>query len=95
MKRAIGRPLGGRTRLGRAYRVNAEQLQLAVRSFGEQIRRVREDADVSVSELAAACGLSVFTIHEYERQRVRPSLRSLVAIAMALRVPFDHLVPEC
>jgi ribosome-binding protein aMBF1 (putative translation factor) len=93
-KRAVGRPRGSRDRRGSARRVDGDALRFVVRSFGEQIRRAREDADVSAEELAAATGLHVGTIHHYEAARSRPSLRSLVAIAMALRVPVDHLVPE-
>lgn len=92
MKR--GRPRGSRDRHGKAKRVDGRALRFAVRAFGEQIRRVRESADVSAAELAAATGLNVMTIHAYERAAARPSLRSVVAIAMALRVPVDHLVPE-
>lgn len=93
--RGRGRPRGSCDRRGRAYRVNGDALTFTLRSFGEQMRHVREEADVSADELAAATGLSKQTIFAYERAAIRPSLRSIVAIAMALRVPIDHLVPEC
>ena len=91
---AVSRPRGSRDRLGKARRVDRDALSFAVRAFGEQLRHVREDADIAASELAAAIGVGVTTVHSWEASRRIPPLHRLVAIAMALRVPFDHLVPE-
>lgn len=90
----MGRPRGSKDRRGKARLVDGRALGFVVRAFGEQMRRAREEANVSASELAAAVQLDVATIHRYENASARPSLRSVVAIAMALGVPVEHLVPE-
>lgn len=93
--RGRGRPRGSRDRRGRAFRVDVNALAFTMRSFGEQMRHVREDADVSADELAQAVGVSVDVVLHWEAGRRTPRLRNLVSVAMALRVPVDHLVPEC
>ncbi len=85
----------GPDRTGKAKRVDCQALAFVVRSYGEQIRRVREDADVSAAELAAAIGVHERTVAHWETGARIPRLNHLTAIAMALRVPVDHLVPEC
>lgn len=92
--RSIGRPRGSRMLHGAAKRVDAHVVSVVRLAFCEQIRRVREDAGVSVDELALAIGRKASTVHCYERGVINLSVDTLAAIAMALRVPVDHLVPE-
>lgn len=91
---SVSRPRGSRDRHGKAKRVDASTVRFVTRAFGECIRRAREDADVSASELAAAIGVYEDCVNRWESGRRTPRLSNLTAIAMALRVPFDHLVPE-
>lgn len=92
--RRNGRPTGSRDRCGAARRINARTVAFVVLAFADSIRRAREGANVAVEELAAAIGMNPSSLYGYERGDSRPSLTTLVAIAMALRVPVDHLVPE-
>lgn len=94
MSRAVGRPRGSRDRCGAARFVDSGVRDFVVRAFGEQIRRARESADVAADELAMAIGCHPRTIHGLEAGTRTPRLSTLVAIAMALGVPVDHLVPE-
>ncbi len=94
VRRKTGRPRGSVDRRGAARRVSPSVLSFVVRSFGEQIRRVRENANVSADELAVAIGVDPETVMRWESTRRVPRLRNLVAIAIALRVPVDHLVPS-
>lgn len=93
-KRAVGRPPGSRDRCGAARRVDAQDVRAMTLLFGDHLRRVREEANVSATELAAAVGYCVDTIHAYERGAIVPSLRALIAIAFALKLPLEHLVPR-
>lgn len=91
--RPVGRPRGSRDMFGRAFVVVDEHVDALARRFAEHLRTVREDANVSVAELAAAMGYSAMTLHAYERGAVVPSLMALIRMALALRVPLDHLIP--
>lgn len=94
IRRGSGRPLGSRDRRGKARRTHRTVVEAVTKAFAAQIRHVRESANISASELAAAIGLHPRTLFGYESGRAKLPLYRLVAIALALGVPFEHLVPE-
>lgn len=58
---------------------------------GNSIRSARDEAGVSISELAEACGVGVACVARWESGASFPVWR-LFQIAYALNVPVDHLV---
>lgn len=61
------------------------------RALGQQIRTIRRQQDLSVSDLAAAAGLSTGMLSKIENGGISPSLSSLQAISRALQVPLSSL----
>lgn len=70
----------------------AQQLAVA-------LRRVRQEAGLSQEDVAYGAGMSRYTYQKYEKGESRPgmpanpSLRSLFAIAQALGVGLDAILP--
>jgi DNA-binding XRE family transcriptional regulator len=92
--RGNGRPRGSFDLRAPAKRVNRRTLGVVVAAFPEHLRHVRIGQNVAASELAAAIGVNTRTLHAYESGRTVPPLCRVVAIALALGLPFEHLVPE-
>ncbi len=65
-----------------------------VRSVAENVRTLRRQAGMTLSDLAAAAGLGKSTLAQLESGRANPSVETLWAIAAALRVPFARIVEE-
>lgn len=61
------------------------------RALGHQVRRLRRERDLSVSDLAAASGLSLGMVSKIENGQISPSLSTVNAIAGALNVPLSSL----
>src|SRR3954468_14563862 len=59
--------------------------------FGEVIRRLRQEAGLSQSELAAAAGIHSRQIHRYEGGEQQPALGVAHRLAVALGVTLDEL----
>ncbi len=59
---------------------------------GARLRRVRTQRDVTLTELAAATGISKSTLSRLESGQRKPSLELLLPIAHAHRMPLDELV---
>ena len=59
---------------------------------GPRLRRVRTQRDVTLTELAAATGISKSTLSRLESGQRRPSLELLLPIAQAHRIPLGELV---
>jgi transcriptional regulator with XRE-family HTH domain len=59
---------------------------------GARLRRVRTQRDVTLTELAAATGISKSTLSRLESGQRKPSLELLLPIAQAHRIPLDDLV---
>lgn len=59
---------------------------------GPRLRRARTQRDVTLTELAAATGISKSTLSRLESGQRKPSLELLLPIAQAHRVPLDELV---
>lgn len=61
------------------------------RALGGQVRRLRRQIDLSVSDLAAAAGISTGMLSKIENGQISPSLSTLNAIAGALSTPLSSL----
>jgi transcriptional regulator with XRE-family HTH domain len=61
------------------------------RALGGQVRRLRREHDLSVSDLASAAHISTGMLSKIENGQISPSLATLQAIAGALSVPLTTL----
>jgi len=59
---------------------------------GPRLKAVRTQRDVTLTQLAAATGISKSTLSRLESGQRKPSLELLLPIAEAFRVPLDELV---
>jgi transcriptional regulator with XRE-family HTH domain len=59
---------------------------------GPRLKRVRTQRDVTLTELAAATGISKSTLSRLESGQRKPSLELLLPIAQAHKIPLDELV---
>lgn len=59
---------------------------------GPRLKRARAQRDVTLTELAAATGISKSTLSRLEAGQRKPSLELLLPIAQAHRIPLDELV---
>jgi transcriptional regulator with XRE-family HTH domain len=64
----------------------------ALSEVGPRLRRVRARRGVTLTELAAATGISKSTLSRLETGQRKPSLELLLPIAQAHQVPLDELV---
>jgi transcriptional regulator with XRE-family HTH domain len=71
---------------------NASAIQTALAGVGPRLRRARAQRDVTLTELAAATGISKSTLSRLESGQRRPSLELLLPIAQAHQIPLDELV---
>jgi transcriptional regulator with XRE-family HTH domain len=65
-----------------------------VRAVAGNVRTLRQQADLTLAELATAAGLGKSTLAQLESGRANPSVETLWAIAAALQVPFARIVEE-
>ncbi|MFF0311406.1 helix-turn-helix domain-containing protein [Streptosporangium sp. NPDC004379] len=63
-----------------------------IASIAASIRRERERAGLSLSELSRRAGLAKSTLSQLEAGTGNPSVETLWALGVALGVPFGHLV---
>lgn len=61
-------------------------------AVGPTLRRIRQQRQVTLAELAEATGISVSTLSRLETGQRKPSLELLLPIARAHQVPLDELV---
>ncbi len=59
---------------------------------GDNVRRLRTGAGISLADLASACGVSKTTLHGIEQGQGNPTLNTLWALAAALKVPLGELL---
>jgi transcriptional regulator with XRE-family HTH domain len=59
---------------------------------GPRLKRVRMQRDVTLTELAAATGISKSTLSRLESGQRKPSLELLLPISQAHRIPLGELV---
>ncbi|WP_439360455.1 helix-turn-helix domain-containing protein [Bradyrhizobium sp. DASA03007] len=62
--------------------------------IGAEVRRLRKELDLRVSELGAAAGISAGMMSKIENGSISPSLATLSALAKALNVPIGRLFRE-
>lgn len=60
-------------------------------AIGHQVRNLRREHDLSVSDLGVAAGISAGMISKIENGAISPSLATLNSIATALHVPISSL----
>ena len=59
--------------------------------FGDKIRKVRERRGITLKEVANKVEVSESLISQIERNKVSPSVDTLIAIADALKIDLDYL----
>lgn len=82
---------GSRRQLTTGSSAPAENERTLERAIGNQVRILRRHNDLSVSDLAAAAGISSGMLSKIENGQISPSLSTLQAIAGALTVPLSNL----
>lgn len=60
-------------------------------ALGVQVRSIRRELDLTVSDLAGAAGISVGMLSKIENGQISPSLGTLQSISKALNVPITTL----
>src|SRR5436305_782148 len=63
-----------------------------VKVIGENVRRIRQERQVSLAELAARSGVAKATLAGLEKGRGNPTLGTLLALARGLQVAFGALL---
>jgi transcriptional regulator with XRE-family HTH domain len=61
---------------------------------GPRLREARKSAGLSVEQLAISVCRSAYSVHEYQRGRVTPSVATLAALADTLGCTVDDLLTE-
>jgi transcriptional regulator with XRE-family HTH domain len=67
-------------------------IQAALAGVGPRLRRARALRQITLTELAAATGISKSTLSRLESGQRKPSLELLLPIAHAHQIPLDELV---
>ena len=62
--------------------------------IGIEIRRLRKELDLTVSELGIAAGISAGMLSKIENGTISPSLSTLAALSKALNIPISRLFAE-
>jgi len=62
--------------------------------FGNKIRLVRERKNLTLKDVAAEAGVSESLISQIERNRVSPSIDTLIAIANTLNIDLEYLFKD-
>lgn len=72
--------------------MSSSTLEEPVRTIARNLRRLRENAGVSLSTLAKAAGVGKGTLSSLEAGAGNPTIETLWALAKALDVPFGELL---
>lgn len=62
--------------------------------FGEKIRAIRERKGLTMKEVGSRAGVSESLISQIERDRVSPSLDTLIGIAEVLQIDLEYLFAD-
>ena len=62
-------------------------------TFGEKIKKIRQDKGISQRELGIRLGVRQQTVAQYEKIEEPPKFETIRRIAEALEVPFDEVIP--
>ncbi len=68
------------------------EIDAVLAEVGPRLKRARTQRHVTLTELAAATGISKSTLSRLESGQRKPSLELLLPIAQAHRIPLDELV---
>lgn len=63
-------------------------------SIGQRIRAAREDAGMSISQLAVACGMTERAVRLWEADQRQPMFRNVEAVAKATGKPLKWFARE-
>lgn len=63
-------------------------------TFGQRLNAFRKDRKITQLKLAEQSGISAHTIAAYEQDRAEPKFALAVALADALEVDIEYLIPE-
>lgn len=63
-------------------------------TLGEKLKKERKSAGLTQAELAKKSGLYDSQIRNYESDRNKPTLKTLIKIAEGLQIPLSKLVPS-
>lgn len=69
----------------------AELPRTLERALGHQVRQMRRERELSVSDLANAAGISLGMVSKIENGQISPSLSTINALAQALNVPITAM----
>jgi len=72
--------------------VTSPEITNVLAEVGSRLKRVRTQRDVTLTELAAATGISKSTLSRLESGQRKPSLELLLPIAQAHGIPLEELV---
>jgi transcriptional regulator with XRE-family HTH domain len=70
----------------------AAAIAAALADVGPRLKRGRTQRDITLTELAAATGISKSTLSRLESGQRKPSLELLLPIAVAHRIPLEELI---
>ena len=71
---------------------NSAEIAAVLAEVGPRLKRIRVSRGVTLTQLAAATGISKSTLSRLESGQRKPSLELLLPIAQAHQVPLDELV---
>jgi transcriptional regulator with XRE-family HTH domain len=71
---------------------DADALISVLSSVGPRLRALRQEAGLTLADLARTTGISVSTLSRLESGQRRPTLELLLPLAQAHQVPLDELV---
>jgi transcriptional regulator with XRE-family HTH domain len=69
---------------------NSPPISAALAEVGPHLKRARAQRGITLTELAAATGISKSTLSRLEAGQRRPSLELLLPIAQAHRIPWTN-----
>jgi transcriptional regulator with XRE-family HTH domain len=72
--------------------VATSEIDAVLAEVGPRLKQLRTQRDVTLTELAAATGISKSTLSRLESGQRKPSLELLLPIAQAHQIPLDELV---
>lgn len=74
--------------------LRGSETDVVLQHVADTIKSLRREHGYSLEALSRLCGLAITTISEMERNRIHPSLESLVKLSKAFQVPVREFFPE-
>ncbi len=63
-----------------------------MRTFGDKLKKLREDKNLTLKEAVDKIGISVSTLNSYEHDYKMPGLKTLIKIAKLYNTSLDYLI---